>query len=394
MRFQKDRQGRRFFGAVGEARTVQIVDGHVPAPGNGQVDAFQYLCEAVSPGPEIGMVEGLAYRIHAHADAVQSVIQQGGQHVGKAGVGVHVDGAVGGLFPDQADGRADNPGRHQRVAFAALAKADHTVFYPVDVRQGHAGDLFGRRGEGDAVLAAGQVRILLKGYAAQAAGIAGARGGQGRLIPAQKEVFARGAAVCQGAVLQVAGQAVVRQLHAHPVDTGNDAVAGHAAQVLAGFGVHHHGRRTEAVPVPAHRAVCEQGQHLGPGTFFVGTGSGQHHAGRVEGCHGKNSFFGRIRIPAKGLHLRSFQVHDHRYPVRQKHQFAAMGHVDGVPGGHDGLLGPVGPHGGKSVQIENLTLFIGHHGGEPFRFISGLSVSFFRIRFLFFHGRVFFSGNR
>jgi hypothetical protein len=159
------------------------------------------------------------------------------------------------------------------------------------VRQGDAGDLFGRRGEGDAVLAAGQVRILLKGDAAQAAGIAGARGGQGRLIPAQKEVFARGAAVGQGAVLQVAGQAVVRQLRAYPVNTGNDAVAGHAAQVLARFGVHHHGRRTEAVPVPAHRAVGEQRQYPGPGTFFVGTGSGQHHTGRIEGRHGKDTFF-------------------------------------------------------------------------------------------------------
>jgi hypothetical protein len=80
----------------------------------------------------------------------------GFQYMGQAGVGVHVDGAIQGLFPDQADGRADNPGRHERVAFAALAEADHAVLTRCDVRQGDAGDLFGRRGEGDAVLAAGQ----------------------------------------------------------------------------------------------------------------------------------------------------------------------------------------------------------------------------------------------
>jgi hypothetical protein len=98
------------------------------APGDGHVDAFDHLGEAVSFGTEIGAVTGVAHRIHAHADAVQPGIQQRFQYMGQAGVGVHVDGAMQGLFPDQADGRADNPGRHERVAFAALAEADHAVF--------------------------------------------------------------------------------------------------------------------------------------------------------------------------------------------------------------------------------------------------------------------------
>jgi hypothetical protein len=61
-----------------------------------------------------------------------------------------------------------------------------------DVRQGHAGDLFGRRGEGDAVLAAGQLRILLQGDAAQAAGIAGREVGRGASYRPRKKFLPAG----------------------------------------------------------------------------------------------------------------------------------------------------------------------------------------------------------
>ena len=203
-----------------------------------QLHTFEDIFETVVPGSKIGLIAGFAGAVEAHPDAVQAGGEKFFEDLRAAGVGVHVDGPRRGAGPDQPNRRFDDRCGQQRIALAALPETDHAVLHAPNVHQGNRCNFVRIGGEGDPLLRSGHACAGLQGKAAEAAGIAMARGRQRGFIASQKKILAGRAAVDQGAVFQMSPQTVSGKHSAHLANAGRHPAGGHLPQILTGLAVH------------------------------------------------------------------------------------------------------------------------------------------------------------
>ena len=169
---EKSDQGVRFLRAVGKTRAVQIVYGHKFTALNGNIDAFDHIGEIIPLWLEIDIVTFFTDAVQTDADTVKAGIEKLFEDSGPAAVGVHVDGTAGGNAANRFNGRLNDLGRQQGLAFTALPKADDAAFYPPDVFQGYGGDLGRGRPKSDPFLTDWDLGAFLRREAAQTACIA------------------------------------------------------------------------------------------------------------------------------------------------------------------------------------------------------------------------------
>ena len=252
---QKAKQGTPLFRCVGEARTVQVIDGHMNTARQGRIDTGHHIVKTIAFGTEISVVTVRADTVHTNAQAVQPGIYQLDDLCGQAAVGVHVNGSIAGGPTNGTDGFDNGIRGHQRVPFAPLAEADHGLFHATNMRHGHLGDFIRCGGKRDAVLAVVNFSGRLQGDTPQTARIAGGCRGQGCLETPQEKILACRTAIGQGAFFQMGTQAVVGQAAPHVPHASHNFLLRHAAQVLTGLAVHLDQRRSEFSPMPSDGPV-------------------------------------------------------------------------------------------------------------------------------------------
>ena len=107
----------------------------------GRIDAFGHIRKIITLRLKVSLITFPADAVQTDPDAVQADIKELCHKIRSAGIGVHVNGTAGSFATDLGDGRCNDIGCQQGLAFTTLAKADHAVFYPPDVFKGHLRDL-------------------------------------------------------------------------------------------------------------------------------------------------------------------------------------------------------------------------------------------------------------
>ena len=94
MVFQKGQEGCNLRLGIGEAGQVQIIYRNKLSSASGHVNTFNHIVKAVALGSKIGPVARLPHTVHTRTDTIQACLKKPLKDRGKAGIGVHVDGAL------------------------------------------------------------------------------------------------------------------------------------------------------------------------------------------------------------------------------------------------------------------------------------------------------------
>ena len=267
------------------------------------------LGEAVAAGLVVRVVQGRTRGAQAGPQRVEAGRAELADGVGPARVAVQVDGAGRGLRADPAHRVGQHGCEQERLALAALAEAHHAVRDACEVRERHRGQLGAGRGLGETVMARAERAVRLERDATDALRIASAARRKRCLVPAEKEVLRRPAAVGQRAALELACDAVPRQLGAPRRDPLPDARLGEAPGILARVGIGAERARPVAAVGEADRRVGEGGQH--------GGALAPHPGGVVaRGVRRRQEGGDRARLAAEP------GVDDHALPAREPHRRA------------------------------------------------------------------------
>ena len=89
-----------FLLAICKSRAVQVIDCHKTAFGPGPFDTVHNVFKTIGFRTEIGGITIFAHRVHTHAHTIQAGLAQTLHPVGQTSIGVQVDGALLGLFPE------------------------------------------------------------------------------------------------------------------------------------------------------------------------------------------------------------------------------------------------------------------------------------------------------
>ncbi len=318
---------------VGEARQHEIVQ-RDEAPRRLEAGhRAAHVLQAVPPGPVVALVVLRAAGVEAGPDAVQPRVAQPQQGLAQAGVGVQVQRAPRCCLAHAPRGLFQQGPLHQRLPLAALPEAGYRPRGQAQVRHGHPADLLDGGHEVDALLGGAHPALLLKADAAQAAGVAGGRGGQRRLPAAQEQVARRRAAVAQGAAPQVLQQAVGGLAGQALPGAAGDLAGVESLDVLPRVRVHAQAGGHEPVLAPAGGRVGEQRQQRRLTRAHVG-GGGQLGMGRgQEGGH-RADRPAVARVPVQHLESPGAGVVAHGQALGQQEQLAAGRQGEPFPGGH------------------------------------------------------------
>src|SRR5258707_1423341 len=145
----------------------------------------------------------------ADAYSVQAGVVELLEPARAAGVGVDVDHTVAGAGAHTVNGLLDTAVLQQRLAFAALTKADDSLRSSLQMRYSNFYDFLNVRYKGQTVLRRDQVFFFLLGNAADAARIAAGRDGDSHFPAPKKEIACRGAGVVKCAMGMLGYDAIV-----------------------------------------------------------------------------------------------------------------------------------------------------------------------------------------